>query len=115
MLFTTVLATLVASVAAAKDRRTFAVLRHYGNGPLTTCRADPIVSPGGPSAHVHTIMGASNFGFDATGESLAQSSCTTAKLKADMSAYWFPTLYFQDPDTGLLEQVKFFYMNVYYL
>ncbi|KAJ4304324.1 hypothetical protein N0V88_001937 [Collariella sp. IMI 366227] len=59
-------------------------------------------------------MGASNFGFDATGESLAQSSCTTAKLKADMSAYWFPTLYFQDPDTGLLEQVKFFYMNVYY-
>ncbi|KAL2135440.1 hypothetical protein VTI74DRAFT_8542 [Chaetomium olivicolor] len=114
MLFTTVLAALVASVAAAKDKRTFAVLHHYGNGPLTTCRADPIISPGGPSSHVHTVMGASNFGLNATGESLSQSSCTTAKVKADRSAYWFPTLYFQDPDTGLLEQVKFFYMNVYY-
>ncbi|KAK4123484.1 WSC-domain-containing protein [Parathielavia appendiculata] len=114
MLFTTVLATLVATVAAAKDKRTFAVLRHYGKGPLTTCRADPIVSPGSPSSHVHTIMGASNFGLNATGESLRQSSCTTAKVKGDLSAYWFPTLYFQDPETGLLEQVKMFYMNVYY-
>jgi hypothetical protein len=59
-------------------------------------------------------MGASNFGPNVTGESLRQSSCTTAKPKADLSAYWFPTLYFRDPDTGLLEQVKFFYMNVYY-
>jgi hypothetical protein len=114
MLFTTVLATLVASAAAAKDKRTFAVLHHYGNGPLTTCRADPIVSPGGPSSHVHTVMGASNFGFNTTGESLKESRCTTAKPKADLSAYWFPTLYFQDPSTGLLEPVKFYYMNVYY-
>jgi hypothetical protein len=115
MRLSVVLAALVASVAAAKDKRTFAVLHHYGNGPLTTCRLDPIVSPGGPSAHVHTVMGASNFGPNVTGESLRQSSCTTAKPKADLSAYWFPTLYFRDPDTGLLEQVKFFYMNVYYL
>ncbi|KAK4106431.1 WSC-domain-containing protein [Parathielavia hyrcaniae] len=114
MLSTTVLAALVAAVAAAKDSRTFAVLRHYGRGPLTTCRADPIVSPGSASAHVHTIMGASNFGLNATGESLRQSSCTTAKVKGDLSAYWFPTLYFQDPETGLLEQVNMFYMNVYY-
>ncbi len=115
MLSTTVLATLVATVAAAKDSRTFAVLHHYGQGPLTTCRADPVVSPGGPSAHVHTVMGASNFGFNATGESLRNSRCTTAKPKADLSAYWFPTLFFQDPETQLLEQVKMFYMNVYYL
>jgi len=114
MLTTTVLAALVATVAAAKDSRTFAVLHHYGNGPLTTCRADPVVNPGVPSGHVHTVMGASNFGLNATGESLRQSKCTTAKIKADMSAYWFPTLYFQDPETKLLEQVKMFYMNVYY-
>lgn len=114
MLFTTVLAALVASVAAAKDRRTFAVLRHHGSGPLTTCRADPIVSPGSPSAHVHTVMGASNFGLNVTGEQLRQSSCTTAMARGDMSSYWFPTLYFKDPETGLLEQVKMFYMNVYY-
>lgn len=115
MRFPVVLATLVASVAAVKDRRTFAVLRHTGGGPLTTCRVDPIVSPGGPSPHVHTVMGASNFGFNVTGESLMQSRCTTAKVKGDLSSYWFPTLYFKDPETGLLEQVKFFYMNVYYL
>lgn len=114
MLFTTVLAALVATVAA-KDKRTFAVLRHYGQGPLTTCRADPIVSPGQTSAHVHTVMGASNFGLNSTGESLKESSCTTAMVKGDLSAYWFPTLYFQDPETKLLEQVKMFYMNVYYL
>ncbi|KAL2255296.1 hypothetical protein VTK26DRAFT_3665 [Humicola hyalothermophila] len=114
MLFTTVLAALVASVAAAKDTRTFAVLRHYGQGPLTTCRADPIVSPGSPSAHVHTVMGASNFGLNVTGEQLRQSRCTTAMARGDLSSYWFPTLYFQDPETGLLEQVKLFYMNVYY-
>ena len=114
MLSTTVLAALVATVAAAKDSRTFAVLHHYGNGPLTTCRADPIINPGVPSSHVHTVMGASNFGLNATGETLRQSSCTTAKIKADLSAYWFPTLYFQDPETKLLEQVKMFYMNVYY-
>ncbi|KAH6624786.1 hypothetical protein B0J18DRAFT_397774 [Chaetomium sp. MPI-SDFR-AT-0129] len=114
MRFTTVLATLVAAVAAAKDERTFAVLHHYGQGPLTTCRADPIISPGGPSSHVHTVMGASNFGFNATGETLRQSKCTTAMAKADLSAYWFPTLYFQDPATKLLEPVKMFYMNVYY-
>jgi hypothetical protein len=115
MLFTTVLAALVATVAAAKEKRSFAVLRHYGKGPLTTCRADPIISPGRPSSHVHTVMGASNFGLNVTGESLRQSRCTTAKPKGDLSAYWFPTVYFQDPETGLLEQVKMFYMNVYYL
>lgn len=114
MLFTSVLATLVATAAAAKDRRTFAVLRHYGRGPLTTCRADPILSPGGPSGHVHTVMGASNFGLNVTGELLRQSECTTALPKGDLSAYWFPTLYFQDPVTNLLEPVDFYYMNVYY-
>jgi hypothetical protein len=115
MLLPTVLAALVATAAAAKDSRTFAVLRHYGQGPLTTCRADPIVSPGSVSAHVHTIMGASNFALNVTGEELRESSCTTAMPKGDLSAYWFPTLYFQDPETKLLEQVKMFYMNVYYL
>ncbi len=66
MLFTTVLATLFAA-AAAKDGRTFAVLRFYGDGPLVTVRADPIVTPGVPSGHLHTVMGGSNFGLNSTG------------------------------------------------
>jgi len=105
MLLTTVLAALVATAAAAKDKnkRTFAVLQHYGNGPLMDCRIDPIVQPGGPSAHVHTFMGGNNVGFNTTGEELLKSTCTTALPKADLSAYWIPALYFKDPATGKLE------------
>jgi len=114
MLFSTVLATLVATAVAAKDKRTFAVLQHYGDGPLMDCRIDPIVQPGGPSAHVHTFMGANNIGMNATGEEMRKSTCTTALPRADLSGYWFPKLYFKDPSTGKLEPVPFFYMNVYY-
>ncbi|KAK4167607.1 hypothetical protein QBC43DRAFT_341960 [Cladorrhinum sp. PSN259] len=104
---------LATSASAGHLAGTFAVLRHTGTA-LTTCRVDPIVSPGGPSAHVHTVMGASNFGFNANGEDLRKSSCTTAKPKGDLSSYWFPSLYFKDPSTGKLEPVPMFYMNVYY-
>ncbi|KAL8353912.1 hypothetical protein RB601_003660, partial [Gaeumannomyces tritici] len=102
------------SLAFAKDRRTFAILRHSAGGPLGEARIDPIVSPGVPSEHVHTIMGASNFGLNATGDSLLRSSCTTALIKDDLSAYWFPKLYFKDPKTDLFESVNLSYMNVNY-
>jgi len=101
----------VASTAAAQDKGTFAVLRHYGRGPLTVCRADPIVNPGTASRHLHTVMGASNFGLNSTGEDLRKSHCTTALPKADMSAYWVPTLFIKDPADGLFEKVDFFYMS----
>lgn len=113
MLFTATLAALVGA-AAAKDGRTFAVLRHHGNGPLMTGRVDPVVNPGVVSSHVHTVMGASNFGMNATGASLRDSSCTTALIKGDLSAYWYPQLYFQDPQDGHFEPVELFYMNIYY-
>ncbi|KAG7152894.1 hypothetical protein HYQ46_003832 [Verticillium longisporum] len=92
----------------------FAVLRHTWNIPLVEGRVDPIVSPGGPSAHVHTVMGASNFGFSSNGHHLISSQCTTAMVKGDLSAYWFPKLYFQDPHTDSFEPVDMYYMNVYY-
>jgi len=110
----TLLATLVTVAAAAHEKGTFAVLQHVGDGPLMNCRIDPIVSPGGPSSHVHTFFGGNNIGFNTTGESLRQSSCTTTRVKVDMSGYWFPTLHFKDPATGKLEPVPFYYMNVYY-
>ena len=115
MLFTTALATLVGFAAAAQDSRTFAVLHFYGNGPLVTVRGDPIVSPGVPSSHLHTVMGGSNFNLNVTGEELKESTCTNGLIKNDKSNYWFPTLFFEDPITGLFEQVPMFYMNVYYL
>ncbi|KAB5570742.1 putative WSC domain protein [Coniochaeta sp. 2T2.1] len=113
MLFTTAALAALAGVAAAKDGRTFAVLRHH-NSPLTIGRADPVVSPGQISAHVHTVLGASNFGLSSTGDDLMQSNCTTALIKGDLSAYWFPALYFQDPKDGHFEPVELFYNNIYY-
>ena len=108
-------ATLVATAAAASDKRTFAVLRHHGNSPLMTSRIDPIVDPGKVSTHVHSVFGGSNFGMNTTGEDLLQSKCTTALIKGDMSSYWFPSLYFEDPKDGHFEPVDVFYMNAYYL
>jgi hypothetical protein len=114
MLFSTILLALVTTVTA-KDGRTFAVLRFYGNGPLMNGRVDPVVSPGRLSSHVHTVMGASGFGFNSTGVSLRNSTCTNSLLKQDLSAYWFPRLYFQDPVDGYFEPVEMDYVNVYYL
>lgn len=106
------LAALVGTVAA-KDERTFAVLRFTNEG-LTKGRMDPIISPGKTSNHVHTVMGGSGFGKSATGDDLVNSKCSNAKIKGDNSAYWFPSLYFKDPDSGKFEDVDVNYVNVYY-
>ncbi|OAA58514.1 wsc domain containing protein [Niveomyces insectorum RCEF 264] len=103
-----------ASVASAKDSRTFAVMHFHGDGPLTIGRTDPIVSPGKASSHVHHVQGGNAFGNSATGESMLKSTCSTANLAADKSAYWMPSLYFYDAKNNSFESVPMFYMNVYY-
>ncbi|KAL6802021.1 COOH terminal WSC domain-containing protein [Trichoderma sp. SZMC 28012] len=116
MKFTTTTAAVAAMAgiaAAAKDSRTFAVLRFTNKGLVTT-RADPIVNPGVPSGHVHNVLGGSNFGFSSTGADLVKSNCSTALVKGDYSNYWYPTLYFHDPKTGDFEYVDVYYTNVYY-
>ncbi|KAM0253566.1 hypothetical protein ACHAQJ_007238 [Trichoderma viride] len=102
-----------AALVSAKDSRTFAVLRFTNKGLVTT-RADPVVQPGGPSGHVHNVLGGSNFGFSSTGEELLKSNCSTALVKGDYSNYWYPTVYFHDPVSGLFEYVDVYYTNVYY-
>lgn len=78
-------------------------------------RIDPIMSPGIVSPHVHVLYGsdgkmgdrpvsivpllsdgrfASAIDFDATGESLKASKCTSCAVTQDKSAYWTPTLNF---------------------
>lgn len=108
------LAALAVAVQAAKDSRTFAVLRFYGDGPLLEDLVDPIVSPGKPSSHMHTLMGGSNIGVSATGETMMESSCSNALIVGDFSGYWVPKLYFHDQAAGTVEPVDMFYMNVYY-
>ncbi|KAK5990198.1 Xylosyltransferase oxt [Cladobotryum mycophilum] len=106
-------AALAGMAAAAKDQRTFAVLR-FNNKQLVTARADPIVSPGKTASHVHVVLGGSNFGLSSTGETLKNSKCSTAMVKGDNSNYWFPLLYFQDPKNHKFEPVEVFYSNAYY-
>ncbi|KAK2061374.1 hypothetical protein LY76DRAFT_507915 [Colletotrichum caudatum] len=109
------LAALFGAVSAGSksDDRTFAVLR-FNNKQLVKSRIDPIIDPGKPSTHVHGVMGGSNFGMSATGETLSQSKCSNAMISGDNSAYWFPSLYFRDPKTHAFESVDVFYVNVYY-
>jgi hypothetical protein len=106
---------LAASLAAAKDSRTFAVNHFYGKGALVEGRMDPIVSPGKPSSHAHTVQGGNAFAETLTDTALMASTCTSSLIKNDKSAYWTPKMYFQDPVNGTFEDVPMFYMNVYYL
>ncbi|KAF7558868.1 hypothetical protein G7046_g5296 [Stylonectria norvegica] len=109
----TALAGFVGIAAASHDKGTFAVLRFTGK-QLTQGRMDPIVFPGKPSSHVHTVMGGSNFGLSSTGKDLTQSKCSNAMVKGDNSNYWFPSVYFRDPKEGTFEPVEIFYVNAYY-
>jgi hypothetical protein len=101
--------------AAAKDSRTFAVNHFYGKGALTVGRMDPIVNPGVPSGHVHTIQGGSSFALTMNDTTALSSQCTSSLIKNDKSNYWVPQLYFQDPNTGVFSIVPLFYANIYYL
>lgn len=69
-----------------------------------TYRLDPIMSPGQLSAHAHTLHGGSGFTWNATTDSLLQSTATTCGVAQDKSAYWAPPLVFQHED-GTIEGV----------
>ncbi|KAF4621963.1 hypothetical protein G7Y89_g14382 [Cudoniella acicularis] len=102
------------SSAYSATGRTFAVNHFYGKGPLTQGRMDPIISPGVASGHVHAIQGGNAFALSMTDDQALGSTCTSSLVKNDKSNYWTPSLYFKDPQTGSLESVDMFYMNVYY-
>jgi hypothetical protein len=109
------LAGLAASASAySSTQRTFAVNHFYGQGPLIEGRMDPIVSPGGPSGHVHTVQGGNNFAVTMSDTDALDSTCTSSLVKNDKSNYWTPKLYFH-ADNGSFIAVPMFYMNVYYL
>ncbi|KAF5382534.1 hypothetical protein D9615_002802 [Tricholomella constricta] len=113
MKFTPALASLL--VALISSHSAHAWFRVACTGPLVQERVDPIISPNSnPSNHVHTIHGASNFARDATFDTLRASSCTSCLVKEDLSTYWFPKLYFQDPRTKLFEPVGNGGLLVYY-
>ncbi|KAL7421085.1 hypothetical protein Q5752_003969 [Cryptotrichosporon argae] len=63
--------------------------------PIAVGRIDPIISPGSVSAHVHNIVGASNFNMNASDYARTQEAkCSSIIVGADKSNYWAPLLYF---------------------
>ncbi|WWC91452.1 uncharacterized protein L201_006398 [Kwoniella dendrophila CBS 6074] len=80
---------LLAGVSAASDP--FFIVQH-GKATFTT-RVDPIISPGGISSHVHTVVGSSSFKNVYDYDNSRNGKCTTANVIEDKSNYWIPQLY----------------------
>jgi len=90
------LAILLGVAAAASGT----VFPNVGGGKFeVTCKPfavpdqaiDPIVSPGAPSAHLHTFFGNKAVSATSTPASLQASPITTCVLPQDTAAYWVPT------------------------
>ena len=105
---------MFASFLAAKDGRTYAVVRHSGK-PIIEARMDPLISPGQlPSAHVHTVIGGTGFSVNMGTDDALNANGTTANVNGDKSNYWFPKLYFE-ADNGTFFDVQPTQFNSYYL
>lgn len=63
-------------------------------GRTTLARLDPLMDPGEPSYHVHSVHGSSAFSMDSDGDTLKTGHCTSCAVTQDKSAYWTPALYF---------------------
>lgn len=82
--------------------------------PLTTVRADPIVTPGRASGHVHQVYGGNAFKKDEMSYDDARAAtCNTSPFVEDQSNYWTNALYRANPD-GSFTLVPTRQLNVYY-
>lgn len=72
-------------------------------GRLVTERADPIVSPGAISGHVHTISGGNGFNFSMDYAQARASTCSSCPITADLSNYWTPKLYYQTQNGSFID------------
>ncbi|KAG8422665.1 hypothetical protein J3459_010174 [Metarhizium acridum] len=74
-------------------------------GRVALARMDPIVNPNEASPHAHTIHGSNGFSESADTADLLAGDCTSCRVTQDKSAYWTPSIYFQDAKTGDIEIV----------
>ncbi|KLT45175.1 hypothetical protein CC85DRAFT_151830 [Cutaneotrichosporon oleaginosum] len=111
------LATLVAALGLAGSASAQAFPDHTiitNISPIMMGRIDPIIDPGKVGAHVHTVLGASNFRSELnTPQEMLNAQCTTAAVTADKSNYWTPTLYYMH-DNGTYEAMSPFNTRIYY-
>lgn len=84
------------------------------DGPLVRVRADPIVNPGAPAGHLHTIVGGNAFDFTMDGKKARTATCTSCPVKQDKSNYWTPDLWVRAKN-GSFHPVNHGGAVVYYL
>ncbi|KAI9643951.1 hypothetical protein NHQ30_007302 [Ciborinia camelliae] len=94
---------------------TLAFWRLPCNSPVVVQRADPIVTPGAVSPHVHTIMGGNGFGFSMNYASTQASTCSSCSVTKDLSNYWTPTLYYKAQNGSFISVGQNGGVLVYYL
>ncbi|KAI5297576.1 hypothetical protein KEM55_004506 [Ascosphaera atra] len=76
-------------------------------GRSGVARIDPIVDPGKPAGHVHSLHGSGGLNFNSDRDELRAANCTSCAVTQDKSAYWVPSLYFQykNGSSVIVEQV----------
>jgi len=82
--------------------------------PIVVERADPIVNPGVPAEHLHSIMGGDAFDLTLDYDKTQTSNCTTCSVTKDLSNYWVPTLYFHAENGSFISVNQVGGLNVYY-
>ncbi|KAK0707875.1 hypothetical protein B0H67DRAFT_603039 [Lasiosphaeris hirsuta] len=101
-----------AGIRSAPDSQAFWVLGCAK--PVVVERADPIMYPGVPSEHLHTIMGGDAFDLAMDYRKTQTSDCTTCGVTKDLSNYWVPTVYFHAENGSFISVEQVGGINVYY-
>ena len=93
----------------------------YANGDVSASqRADPIISPGDLSGHVHDFLGAGSFEPELSYEALQDTDCTTVGAadgsgnSQDNSVYWHPAMYAKKNDGSGYMKVPTVSHKMYY-
>lgn len=91
-------------------------------GHLVDARLDPLVTPGTCTGHVHSVYGNADFGKKLRRRMFIDNDWrndggkydqTTSELIPNLSNYWVPSLYIQDPSTGTYHLVQSFVRTYY--
>jgi Domain of unknown function (DUF1996) len=77
-------------------------------------RMDPIVQPGVVSAHVHAVIGNSNFRQTFNANTWDKANCSTMEIQENKSNYWVPSL-FGVHDNGTFSAIPVTEVRIYYL
>lgn len=83
-------------------------------------RADPIITPGELSGHVHDFLGAGSFAPSLSYEALQDTDCTTVGAadgtgnSQDNSVYWHPAMYAKKKDGSGYVKIKTVSHKMYY-